>query len=137
MPTTFIETNIRRVFLHFYFPDLEGVSDDELLPLVDRTIDRARPREWYYALMDYGAMLGRTSDNANRRSAHYGKQARFEGSLRQLRGRVLAVMLELRSARSVQILRALGDDDQRLPHALDGLVKDGFLVLEDGRYSFR
>ncbi len=137
LPAAFIETNIRRVFLHFFYPDERGVPDARILPLVKRTFDRSRPRDWYYALMDYGAMLPRTSGNANRRSAHYGRQAPFEGSLRQLRGRVLGVMLELGVATAARIGRALGTGDERLPQALQGLVRDGFLTERSGRYSFR
>ena len=65
-PVVFIETNIRRVFLHCFFPGQSGVRDREILPLVDQTLDRQRPRPWYYALMDYGAMLKRAAPNPNR-----------------------------------------------------------------------
>ena len=86
----FVETNIRRVFLHFYFPGEDGVTDARILPLVEKTVDRGNPREWYYALMDYGAMLGKGAVNANRRSLRYRPQKPFEGSFRQLRGAILA-----------------------------------------------
>jgi hypothetical protein len=33
------------------------VKEREILPLVDLTLDKENPREWFYALMDYGAML--------------------------------------------------------------------------------
>ena len=79
----FIETNVRRVFLHFLFPGVEGVKDAQLLPFVEKALDRDNPREWYYALMDYGTMLARTTENPNRRSAHYTRQSEFEGSHRQ------------------------------------------------------
>ena len=68
VPLVFIETNIRRVFIHFFFPGSKSVTDSRILPLVEKTLDRAEPREWYYALMDYGAMLGRSGENANRKS---------------------------------------------------------------------
>ena len=54
MPVVYIETNIRRIFIHFFFQDREGVRDDEILPLVERALDRENPREWYSALMEYG-----------------------------------------------------------------------------------
>jgi A/G-specific adenine glycosylase len=54
-PNIFIETNIRRVFIHFFFQNRENISDEEILPLVEKTLDAGNPREWYYALMDYGA----------------------------------------------------------------------------------
>ncbi len=69
MPVAFIETNVRRVFLHFFFPGETQVSDARILPLVESTMDRENPREWFYALMDYGTMLAAAGENANTRSA--------------------------------------------------------------------
>ena len=102
-PVAMIETNIRRVFIHeFLSPSdsplsirgrAEGVGDEQILKLVTATLDHKNPREWYYALMDYGAMLAKTVPNPNRRSKHYTKQSKFEGSHRQLRGEVLRLLL--------------------------------------------
>ena len=136
-PLAFIETNIRRVFIHCFFPRGRQVTDAKLMPLVERTLDRDNPREWYYALMDYGAMLGKTTMNANTRSARYRKQAAFEGSLRQLRGRILAAILERGPATEVQIARAIGSADKRLGRALARLVEEGFLLHKGRRYCFR
>ena len=52
--TPFIETNIRRTFIHEFFPRRKNVSDEEILPLVEKSLKNVNPREWYYALMDYG-----------------------------------------------------------------------------------
>ncbi|HOF96277.1 MAG TPA: A/G-specific adenine glycosylase, partial [Methanoculleus sp.] len=93
MPVAYIETNIRRVFIHFFFQDREDVRDDEILVLVEQTLDRENPREWYGALMDYGSILKKRTANPNRRSASYSRQSRFEGSDRQIRGRLLALVL--------------------------------------------
>jgi len=54
-PTVFLETNSRRVFLHVFFAGRQRVKDSDILPLVETTLDREKPRQWYYALMDYGA----------------------------------------------------------------------------------
>ncbi|MFX1337395.1 MAG: hypothetical protein ACFFDK_02155 [Promethearchaeota archaeon] len=56
-PSIFIETNIRRVYIYFFFPQKQKVDDKNILPIVKKTIDNENPREWYYALMDYGVML--------------------------------------------------------------------------------
>ncbi|MEK7583546.1 MAG: A/G-specific adenine glycosylase [Patescibacteria group bacterium] len=88
-PVPMIETNIRRVFIH----EFGKTHDREILKLVENTLDQKHPREWYYALMDYGAMLGKTVPNPNRRSAHYTRQSKFEGSNRQKRGRQLKAWL--------------------------------------------
>lgn len=86
LPVVMIETNIRRAFLYHFFSEEDAVHDNMLTPLIAEALDMEHPREWYYALMDYGSWLGRTQPNANKRSRHYTKQSQFQGSLRQLRG---------------------------------------------------
>lgn len=126
-PVSFIETNIRRAYLDYFFPKREGVTDKEILPLVEATLPEGRARQWYYALMDYGAALGRTHINANRRSAHYTRQTAFEGSDRQLRARAVRFLLE-RPRSEAFLLRQLDTDSQRVERILASLVRDGFLV---------
>jgi A/G-specific adenine glycosylase len=48
-----IETNIRRVFIHCFFQNNSPVSDREIIPLVEKTLDRENPQEWYNALMEF------------------------------------------------------------------------------------
>ena len=130
-PTVFIETNIRRVFLHFFFHDRDGVTDAELRPLVEQALDREHPREWYWALMDYGTMLARTVPNPNRRSAHHAVQAPFEGSSRQLRGQVLRVLLDAGPLGIEGISEATGAPSDRLETILERLRNEGF-IAKDG-----
>ncbi len=137
IPLVFMETNIRRVFIHFFFPGKRKVADSEIFPLIEKTLDRENPREWYYALMDYGAFLRGSVANPNLRSAGYTRQAPFEGSLRQLRGRVLEIMLALQGATGKEIQESLPNPDPRLGQALDRLVAEGFLEEKNGRYFFR
>ena len=89
IPDIVLETNIRTVFIHHYYEDVFSVSDREIRALVDKTCDVSNPRDWYYALMDYGAYIKSILPNPNRRSVHYTKQSKFEGSDRQIRGAVL------------------------------------------------
>ena len=71
-PTIFAETNIRAVFIYHFFPGKDKISDKQILPLVQATLDREDPRSWYYALMDYGVFLKRQASNPSRRSTpHY------------------------------------------------------------------
>jgi A/G-specific adenine glycosylase len=129
-PVVFIETNIRRVFIHELFGDEVGVDDKQLMPLIEEALDRENPREWYYALMDYGAYLAKTVPNPNRRSKHYSVQSKFEGSRRQLRGEILRQLLECD--------RSLGEfeiEDERLTSTIEALVKEGFVVLQGEEYS--
>jgi A/G-specific adenine glycosylase len=92
-PTVFIETNIRAVFIHEFFPNQENISDAQLMPLIKNTVDLQNPREWYYALMDYGVFLKKTHKNPSRKSKHHVTQSKFEGSGRQLRGKILELLL--------------------------------------------
>lgn len=136
-PGVFIETNIRRVFLHFFFPEQEGVGDKELAPLIEKTLPKANFRDWYYALMDYGAMLARTQPNANRRSRHYALQSKFEGSNRQLRGRILKSLVGQPHWNLNELGLALQVERERLTGALQALALEGFLDMDDTTISIR
>lgn len=137
----FLETNIRSVYLHEFFAGAASVSDAALLPLVEETLDYERPREWFWALMDYGAHLKTTGPNPSRRSAHHTQQSRFEGSLRQVRGRVLAALGEQRHVTAALSKRGVSAPDlaeetgceyARVQEALSALQRDGLVVSEDG-----
>jgi A/G-specific adenine glycosylase len=127
-PTVFIETNIRRGFIHEFFDGREGVSDAELRLLVEAAVqavvadDRESPREWYWALMDYGSDLAKRVPNPNRRSKHYAVQAAFEGSVRQLRGEVLRRLLA-----GPKTVTELAMEDSRLEAVLVSLEREGFV----------
>lgn len=92
----FIETNIRRVYIYFFFAESREINDKEILELVDQTIYDNNPREWFYALMDYGVMLKKKfpKENPNIRSVKYSKQSKFNGSNRQLRGKILKLIID-------------------------------------------
>lgn len=135
-PHVFIETNIRRVFIHFFFANKHRqVHDKELMPLIEAALEAKRPRDWYYALMDYGAMLGKTVSNPNRKSVHYVKQSPFAGSNRQIRGAVLDILLKCAakkiSLRNLHVqLAKFPNYEERVGGVLSALQKEGFLVLK-------
>ena len=97
--SVYLETNVRTVLLHQLFPGQAGITDKQLIPLVDATCPQdARdpkddPRTWYYALLDYGAYLKRTQPNPSRRSAAHTRQSKFEGSHRQKRAALVRLLL--------------------------------------------
>jgi len=105
-PTVFIETNIRRVFLHHWYPNQQDISDAQIMPLVQATLDTAHPREWYWALMDYGTHLKKTLPNPNRRSKHYSKQSRFEGSNRQVRAAIIRMLTQAKHPMTIAEITA-------------------------------
>ncbi len=170
-PLVFIETNIRRVFIHHYFREghseqseeslanassqtsleipslpagrqgskrvlanartIEGVDDKQLFPLIEQTLDRRNPREWYYALMDYGSMLGKTIENPNRKSRHYTKQSKFEGSIRQVRGQILKLLLQNKTMNRQELETLFKTDSVRFSKALGQLEQEGFIVGDE------
>jgi A/G-specific adenine glycosylase len=149
-PLVFIETNIRSAFLHHFFRECSAVTDADILPLIEATLDRDNPRDWYYALMDYGAWLKRTQPNPGRRSRHHVTQTPFEGSRRQLRAQVLRLLLEPVTAESpaangkaaargeldlARIARLLpGRDPREIEKVLAELVEEGFVKAKGARY---
>ncbi|TAN39747.1 MAG: A/G-specific adenine glycosylase [Nitrospirae bacterium] len=134
-PVVFIETNIRTVFIHFFFHDKPGVSDREILPLVAETLDTSDPRAWYNALMDYGVMLKKEFKNPARRSAHYQRQSPFKGSDRQIRGLILRLILEKGGMTMQRLLKQLGPDVTRSQAIIRQLVAEGFLKHKTGKLS--
>ncbi len=138
-PNVFIETNIRAVFIFFFFKDKAEVSDKELFPLIEAAVYTENPRIWYYALMDYGAELKKKVVNPNRKSRHYTKQSKFEGSVRQVRGALIR-SLTAKPAQNYEQLLTYAQEDVNaekdlFTKALDSLVKEGLVAEKGGTYS--
>lgn len=131
-PVALIETNIRTVFLHHFFPKRTEVMDTEIMPLIEQTLDHENPREWYAALMDYGTHLKQTLGNQNARSMHHARQSTFKGSDREIRGALVRALT--RGPQASQALAKTLDqfDPKRLRDQLRALVSDG-LVTRIGR----
>ncbi len=125
-PEVLIETNIRAVFIHHFFPKGRKVPDARLLPLIETSLQHLPrgigPREWYAALMDYGTYLKAMHPNPSRRSTHHTKQSEFEGSLRQVRGAILRA--RTRREPLAPLRAAYGE---RYAIAYRSLVKDGLI----------
>ena len=134
MPVVFVETNIRRVFIHFFFTDTDTVSDAEILPLVEQALYRNNPRVWYWALMDLGSVLKKTVPNPNRRSVHYTKQSPFEGSDRNIRGIIIRMLLAEPGMSEKKFLGIRSDDPARIKKILLALESEGFILRHNDRF---
>ncbi len=129
-----IETNIRTVFIHFFFHDREGINDREIMPLVAATLDAQQPRQWYYALMDYGVHLKSLHPNPGRRSRHHVRQSRFEGSNRQLRSRLLREAMEHPGLTAAELALRVDGDLHQVSSNLDAMEREGFLTSDSTGY---
>ncbi|MDB5170500.1 MAG: A/G-specific glycosylase [Candidatus Saccharibacteria bacterium] len=131
-PVAFVETNIRTVIIHHFFDDQIGIPDKEILALTQQTLDNEHPREWYYALMDYGSFLKQSVGNLSRQSKSYARQSKFEGSKRQIRGQVIRLLGE--AAQSEASL-AKHIPDERLSTVVHDLLGEGLIQKKGSKLS--
>lgn len=129
-PEVLLETNIRSVFIHHFFSSRTedgrqkygNVKDAQVLAIAQKAAEGQDPRTWHAALMDYGVYVKKLHQNPSRKSAHYTKQSKFEGSLRQVRG---VILRELH--RGPSALGGLNFQHSKIRSALAGLVHDGLI----------
>lgn len=132
-PELFLETNIRAVYIHFFFPKKHAVTDKSILGILARTIDKGHSREWYSALMDYGTKLKGETANPTRRSKTYAKQSVFKGSIREIRGKILKHLVSHTTV-SVHDLQGFSSDTSKLKQAIEGLVRDSLIKKSGTAY---
>ncbi|MDP2641428.1 MAG: A/G-specific adenine glycosylase [Candidatus Yanofskybacteria bacterium] len=134
----FLDTNIRRVYLHFFFANTTNVSDKEILTIAQKAVWKRNPREWHYALFDYGA-IELKDKSINKRSRHYAKQSKFEGSFRSFRTKVVRFLLDQpnQTASSMKIARMLRDAETLYSpgNIVQSLLKDGLIKKKGKSYS--
>ena len=134
-PVAFIETNIRKVIKHFFFKDEEFVSDKEIYKIAELTLDRNNPREWNYALMDYGS-----SQFKKNNTGKTFKRESFANSNRYYRGELIR-FINLNGEVSISEIRKLLNNmsqdkitNSRLNIILDSLVKDELIINRGESY---
>lgn len=125
-PVVFIETNVRTVYFTHWFEGRAEVHDRELRDAVAATLDREHPREFYWALMDYGSWLKRQGSGRLTMSRHYKKQAPLKGSVREVRGQIVRLLTGGDVAYAELAAEYAGDE--RFAPALSGLLRDGLVV---------
>tara|TARA_B100001245_G_scaffold112184_2_gene82207 strand:+ start:4291 stop:5082 length:792 start_codon:yes stop_codon:yes gene_type:complete len=129
-PVVFIETNVRAVYIHHFFASSDQVDDKDIQLQLEQTIDHENPRQFYWALMDYGSWLKKQGIKPSR-SRHYKKQAPLKGSIREVRGQIVAALS--RTDMTDQELQHMLDADHRYQPAVEGLVNDGLVTVRNDR----
>jgi A/G-specific adenine glycosylase len=133
IPHPVIETNIRSVYTHFFFKDKTNVHDKDILPLIEKTLDYTNPREWYWALFDYGAYIKGQEKN-NHKSAHYTKQSRFKGSNREKRSEILKLLLI--KPQSIDTLsQTLGYEKNMIEKNLLAMMREGLIQKQKNKFT--
>ena len=137
-PAAFIDTNIRRVYLHFFFKNKKNVSDKEILKIAEQAVWKKNPREWHYALFDYGALVLKDK-KINRQSKHYAKQSRFAGSFRAFRTSIMRFLLDQprQTATKSKMRKVLlkAESPYGIERILSSLLKDGLLKKKGSYFS--
>jgi A/G-specific adenine glycosylase len=133
-PVVYVETNIRTVIIHHFFGDETGIPDKTIREVLEGLMSeldaRAElsPRQFYWAMMDYGAFLKKSVGNLNRASKSYSRQSDFHGSRRQVRGSIIRVLADRPYPRT-ELIDTLSDE--RTEAVLDELITEG-LAVQDG-----
>jgi A/G-specific adenine glycosylase len=138
----FLDTNIRRVYLYFFFQNKHNVLDKEILPIAQKALTSipnsclklmypfVTPKEWHYALFDYGATVLKDK-KINKRSKHYTKQSKFEGSFRSFRAKVLRFLLDrpnqTATRNKIHLLLKKANSPYASESILMSLEKDGLI----------
>ncbi|OGM30277.1 hypothetical protein A2801_01365 [Candidatus Woesebacteria bacterium RIFCSPHIGHO2_01_FULL_41_10] len=130
----FIETNIRRAIIDYFFSDKNAVHDKHIKLILKDVIDRNNPREWYWSLVDYGASLGKVKNNPNKKSVHYTKQTLFLGSKRQVRGSVIKLLVQDIIISEDNLKRSIEGDQKYLKEVLKELVSEGLIDKSGQKY---
>lgn len=132
----FVETNVRTAYIDHFFKNKELVVDAEILDVVEQTLDRTQPREWMYALMDYGSYLKSQGKAHNNRAKSFTRQSKFKGSVREVRGSIMKffVTKSTLTTKSVLELEKMFDTE-RVQKALAGLIKDKLVICRKDKYK--
>ena len=134
----FVETNLRTAVLHHFFAGRSGVPDSDILAVLEKAKPRwtreQGPREWYAALMDYGAFLKRSGVRTNAKSKGYAKQSAFEGSGRQARGAILRALAS-GPAGKAKLMKLLPPERKtQMEEQLAKLVQEGMIERKGSSY---
>jgi A/G-specific adenine glycosylase len=142
-----LDTNVRRVVARHRLGTSPS-SRAEVLRAATAWIDRADPGAWNAALMDLGREVCRPEPLCGacplRRGCRFrtappdtagatGRRgAPFEGSMRQLRGRIVDAVREAPSVTVADVAERWGEPEERVAAAVAGLARDGLVRAGPG-----
>ena len=127
LPEPVIDTNIRRVLI-FLLKLPEDITLTELEKIAKELIPEWKSRDWNNALMDYWA-IHLTARKTKIKSLW--KQSKFEGSDREVRGRILKQITKNKEPLNIEIIK------QEFPHKniskiLNEMKKENLITESNG-----
>jgi A/G-specific adenine glycosylase len=128
-PTVVLETNIRTAIIHHFFTDEEKISDKQIKEKLQQLIESEKdPRNWYYALMDYGSWLKSEGVDYFYKQKNYTKQKAFKGSERFVRGWILKQLTLTNTPLVIKSIRLVGYPATQVKKIIIDMVNEGLLV---------
>jgi len=137
-----VETNTRTAVIYHFFKNREAVSDKEISAVLKQcfklgTKAYKNPREWNWALFDYGSHLKKTVGNLNRKSKTYSKQSRFEGSDRQIRSGIVHLLSSDGPRSQEEIIKIAATGPGRVGQQIIALEKEGMIEYENNVWRIK
>ena len=133
-----IDTNLERIITRYF-----GVDDakDYLKRYSQSLLKKVNSKDLNQAFMDFGSMvctsLSPSCDKCpleNECSKYFLKTKKsyqkFEGSNREIRGKVLKFLLNEDQISKEELINKLGEEEEKLNKALYGLQKDNLLIIK-------
>ena len=142
-----IDTNVGRVVSRVHFGrEADDTASAEIRGAAERWIDRTDPASWNQAVMDLGRDVCRPVPRCDscpistrchfRRAGRVGVPLRrktepFEGSSRQLRGRIVVALRDRNQLSLATLVDVTGSPIEQVRTALDALSRDGIIAMGD------
>ena len=117
-----IDTNIRRILIHQFGLD-EKISLKDLKTIALEVLPRGYARDWYNALMDYGALELTAKKSGIRPTT---RQSKFEWSRRQVRAWIVKQLVNGKDITMIDIEKKFPDRDD-VQSIVEELVKENVI----------
>ena len=116
-----IDTNIRRVLIHELHIN-QNISPKRLSEIALSIIPKGKSRIWHNALMDYGALAATAKQTMIKSKS---KQSKFKGSEREVRGKILKLLLEKKRVSKVDLTELI--QHKNVYEIMERMKADGLL----------
>jgi A/G-specific adenine glycosylase len=127
-PTVVLETNIRTAIIHHFFVDDDKITDKQIKEKLQSLIESEKdPRNWYYALMDYGSWLKSEGIDYFHKQKNYSKQKAFKGSERFVRGWILKQLTLTNQPITLKSIRLVGYTKKQVTKITNDMVNEKLL----------
>lgn len=133
-----IDTNLERIITRYF-----GVDDakDYLKRYSQSLLKKVNSKDLNQAFMDFGSMVCTSLSPScdicpleTECSKYFSKikksYQKFEGSNREIRGKVLKLLLNVDQISKEELTNKLGEEEEKLNKALHGLQKDNLLIIK-------